>query len=306
MISAARALSPSPRPSTMPQAIASTFLTAPPISRPASGPATNTAGSARCRARRQIRCARSRVAAGDRRPRPAARAPPRRQSSAPTAPRPALRAMTSRVDFRHRFQRPGLDPLGAQQQRQRAGQQRRQPGQARHAGIAPARRAAPLRRRRPPLGMSAVATIAGSRDTPGSSSGFSWRRLIASTTAGIARPQRDTDRPARRRDGRQRGAPGAAADDRQPLHRAAAVALRRWHWRRAASAAATGASSPSVSPRRNRSIPAQAIIAPLSVHSAGGGATKSSPAPLGQRGEARAQPLVGRDPAGGDEACPAG
>ena len=34
VISAARALSPRPRPSAMPQAIASTFLTAPPISTP--------------------------------------------------------------------------------------------------------------------------------------------------------------------------------------------------------------------------------------------------------------------------------
>src|ERR1700721_2197081 len=40
-----------------------------------------------------------------------------------------------------------------------------------------------------------------------------------------------------------------------------------------------GASSPSIIPSRSRSTPAQAIIAPLSVQSLGGGATRGGPAP---------------------------
>ena len=44
-----------------------------------------------------------------------------------------------------------------------------------------------------------------------------------------------------------------------------------------------GASSPSISPSRSRSIPAQAIIAPLSVQSFGGGATNGRPASAQKR-----------------------
>src|SRR5205823_10837217 len=39
----------------------------------------------------------------------------------------------------------------------------------------------------------------------------------------------------------------------------------------------SGASRPSTRPSRSRSMPAQAIIAPLSVHKAGGGATRRNP-----------------------------
>ena len=53
-------------------------------------------------------------------------------------------------------------------------------------------------------------------------------------------------------------------------------------------------------------IPAQAIIAPLSVHNAGGGATKSSPAERRAPARRCAQPGVGGDPAGATRLLPSG
>ena len=85
---AACALSPRPRPSTMPQAIASTFLTAPPISTPI-GSAENRAGNGRCRAPRQRR-RRGRHRGWRSSPRSAGRAPLPPQSSARTGPRSAI------------------------------------------------------------------------------------------------------------------------------------------------------------------------------------------------------------------------
>ena len=54
-------------------------------------------------------------------------------------------------------------------------------------------------------------------------------------------------------------------------------------------------------PRRKRSIPAQAIIAPLSVQSARGGATSGSPACAARRGQSLANGQIGGDPAGDDD-----
>ena len=65
VISAARAFSPSPRPSTMPQAIASTFFTAPPISAPATSSAV-IGPEGRCRQRGCQRLGDPDVAAGER------------------------------------------------------------------------------------------------------------------------------------------------------------------------------------------------------------------------------------------------
>ena len=56
-------------------------------------------------------------------------------------------------------------------------------------------------------------------------------------------------------------------------------------------------SSVSVSPRASRSQPAQAIIAPLSVHSAGGGATSTVPSLVRDPVERAADRLVDRDAA---------
>ena len=117
----------------------------------------------------------------------------------------------------------------------------------------------------------------------------------------IARPQR-TRRAhaagARSPDlGPERACPSAPAADRQRPRSLRLLPCGRGSWRLSAAGhviapsgqrGCTGASSPSVRPRRSRSSPAQAIIAPLSVHSSGGGATKASPAPRRARRGARA------------------
>src|ERR1051325_193328 len=91
---------------------------------------------------------------------------------------------------------------------------------------------------------------------------------------GIARPHRNGPSGAGG-DGCQRGAPGAAADEGEPVHAAPADAISAETAASSGHRGRTGASSPSVRPRRSLSSPAQAIIAPLSVQSAGGGGTKS-------------------------------
>ena len=85
-----------------------------------------------------------------------------------------------------------------------------------------------------------------------------------------------------------------------PSHPLRDAAARRC---RAASAAVSGASRPSTRPSRSRSMPAQAIIAPLSVHNAGGGATKRSPASSARAARRSSQPLVGGNAAADDQAC---
>src|SRR4029077_5559245 len=92
--------------------------------------------------------------------------------------------------------------------------------------------------------------------------------------SGVACPQDDPEAGARGDRG-QCTPPCPAADDREPLHR---VSLAGPGEASSGQRGCTGASSPSVRPRRRRSSPAQAIIAPLSVQSSTGGATKVSPA----------------------------
>ena len=81
------------------------------------------------------------------------------------------------------------------------------------------------------------------------------------------------------RDLRQRGAPGATADDRNLVH-AHALTPAPLTLSAASSSgqrARAGASSPSTSPAAKRSAPAQPIIAALSVHSHAGGTEKLRP-----------------------------
>ena len=183
-------------------------------------------------------------------------------------------------------------------------------GRARRAGIAPARRAAP-----PPRRLSAAAMSAGRARSPDRAScraeraGFRCRSLIAADDVRIARPQHRRPRRRARATMRERGAPGAAADDRQTSRLSAVRSRLDARSGRGGARSSSGqrgrsgASSPSTRPRRSRSSPAQAIIAPLSVHSAGGGATKRSPACRASAAKRSRKPLVGGDAAGRHQAC---
>ena len=84
----------------------------------------------------------------------------------------------------------------------------------------------------------------------------------------------------------------------RPEHR-----LRRRACRpgRAASARAGLTSSGSVRPSASRSAPAQAIMAPLSVHSAGGGATRRHRSSKSDAMQGVADRLIGRDAAGANQ-----
>ena len=107
----------------------------------------------------------------------------------------------------------------------------------------------------------------------------------------VARPD-DRRAAGAARGQRQRRAPRAGADD------ARAASSRSFASGSSGQRGRTGASSGSLSPQRSRSIPAQAIIAPLSVHSAGGGATKPSPASSASAARrARSRALAATPPA---------
>ena len=135
------------------------------------------------------------------------------------------------------------------------------------------------------------------------------RRLHLRGAVGVARIEHDIAAGARG-DARQRRAPGARADHRDGVVRTAIVKTppgcwqsppAPWRWRRAASARAAAASIVSVRPSAIRSAPAQAIIAPLSVQSAGGGMISVVCALAATSCKRAADGLVGGDAAGGDQ-----
>ena len=145
VIRAARALSPRPRPATMPQAMASTFLTAP----PSSAPMTSSESSAEDRWCRGPATGRrgSFVGAGERHRGGQTRARPRPRRSGRRARRWGLRQRRCRR-FAHQAARPVLDPLGADHGRH-PGRQTGTVRRGRCARVAPAPPPAP-RRRWPP------------------------------------------------------------------------------------------------------------------------------------------------------------
>ena len=196
------------------------------------------------------------------------------------------------------LQRPRLDPLGAEQQRQcRAATRAELRG--RRAGIAPAptisAASAPAIARR----MSVVAVIAGSSAMPGRIDRVLVALVDRRDDRRVARPQHRDSAAGAPGDERQRGAPGAAADDREPLIAGRSSARVRRRVERPARPAPARRARRS-RPSRSRSSPAQAIIAPLSVHSAGGGATKARPArrpaPPGARAAAHSRRPRRRQP----------
>jgi len=129
--------------------------------------------------------------------------------------------------------------------------------------------------------------------------GFSCRSPIAATTSASARPD---GRLAAGAPGgeRQRRAPGAGADDREGassrFHRPGGV------WIRAASAAVPARRAGRANPRRNRSIPAQAIIGAVVGAERRRRRDEGEPGIVGERGEAGCAAGHWRRPAGGDEA----
>ena len=156
-----------------------------------------------------------------------------------------------------------------------------QPRRRSRAPRACAGRASPpaRRRRRRSSARFGVARMAGS-------SAMSWQErrdfrgaaLTASTTSGSS-AHSNVSRPPARRDLRQRGAPGAAADDAD-VHAFTPAPRTFSALSSSGQRARAGASSSSVSPSAKRSAPAQAIIAALSVHSQAGGTLKPRPSRL--------------------------
>ncbi len=209
-MSAARAFSPRPRPTTMPQAIASTFLTAPPISAPI-GSSDEIGPEGRRADRRDEPPAERRIGCRRASPRWAGRAPPRRRRSAPTAP-PAgapgkVSASTSLISAAVLISMPLVQMTTGVRGRER--ERRVVSGADRCcAGTREQHRvgARPPRRDRP------VARTPGSSATPGRNTGFSCADVDRGHGLGLARPQHDLA-PGARSDLRQRRAPGAAADE---------------------------------------------------------------------------------------------
>ena len=270
-----------------PTAIASTFLAAPPISTPRTiGRMIRTESG---RSERVRKCGAPSLRPQRRAsPRSAGRARHRRRSSGPTEWQASPSAQHSRNHLGHEFVRAALDALGA-------GDDRRA---RRDAACAAARR----RRRIACAGTtsriaSRARLPADRRDRnalvdPIRRAGTCFRAFLRSCSA-LAR-RRDshsvTSRPAR-------AAASASAVPQAPppstamrsighcdvnrLQDAGVLAQCLGRATSSSGQRARGAtSSGSVRPSASRSAPAQAIMAPLSVQSSGGGATSSMPASM--------------------------
>ena len=122
------------------------------------------------------------------------------------------------------------------------------------------------------VGNSPVAAIAGSSAMPGRYTVFSWSLLIPSATSG-RRAHSVTFRPALAAVIAS-AVPGASADHGNPANGTALMPLTPAKAARGAVASSgqrgrAAKCSPSISPSRRRSNPAQATITPLSVQSFG-------------------------------------